>query len=309
MDNALGSGPELTELEDRLDDTEIQRRKEWMEFGEEDVSRLVALRSLAESYSNEVIESLYDHFLAFPETERFFTDMHVLEHVKGAQQKYFLQLMEGSYGREYINNRLKVGAIHQRIGLDMKWYLGAFGRYIRIIGQKIFDTYGDDTERALNSYMSLQKLMLLDIELAIDTYMQTIRAQQEAIRELSTPVLQIRDRLLILPIIGVLDSQRARQLTTQLLSAIRNSRAKVVIMDITGVPSVDSQVANHLVQTVEAARLMGATTVVSGLSAEVAQTLVVLGLDIAKLTTIGDLQGAIEYADKALGYQIVPVPE
>ena len=79
-----------------------------------------------------------------------------------------------------------------------------------------------------------------------------IRQQQEAIRELSTPVLQVRERLLILPIIGVIDPQRARQLTEQLLRGIRANRAKVVVIDITGVPAMDSTVANHLVQTVEA---------------------------------------------------------
>jgi rsbT co-antagonist protein RsbR len=90
-----------------------------------------------------------------------------------------------------------------------------------------------------------------------------IRQQQEAIRELSTPVLQVRERLHILPIIGVIDPQRARQLTEQLLHGIRSNRAKVVVIDITGVPSVDSNVANHLVQTVDASRLMGATVIVT----------------------------------------------
>src|SRR6266540_4240821 len=93
-----------------------------------------------------------------------------------------------------------------------------------------------------------------------------IRQQQEAIRELSTPVLQVRERLLILPIIGVIDPQRARQLTEQLLRAIRTNRAKVVVIDITGVAAMDSNVANHLVQTVEASRLLGATVIVTGLS-------------------------------------------
>src|SRR5206468_7502291 len=101
-----------------------------------------------------------------------------------------------------------------------------------------------------------------------------IRDQQEAIRELSTPVLQVRERLLILPIIGVIDPQRARQLTEQLLHGIRTNRARVVVIDITGVAAMDSNVANHLVLTVEAARLLGATVIVTGLSPEIAQTLV-----------------------------------
>jgi rsbT co-antagonist protein RsbR len=138
---------------------------------------------------------------------------------------------------------------------------------------------------------------------------RTIRQQQEAIRELSTPVLQVRERLLILPIIGLIDPQRARQLTEQLLQAIRANRAKVVVMDITGVPSIDSNVANYLVQTVDASRLMGANVIVTGLSPEIAQTLVVIGVDLSKMDTVGDLQGGIEKAERMLGYKVVPTDE
>src|SRR5207249_5206647 len=139
---------------------------------------------------------------------------------------------------------------------------------------------------------------------------RTIREQQEAILELSTPVLQVRDRLLILPIIGVIDPQRARQLTEQLLRGVRNNRAKVVVMDITGVPSVDATVANHLVQTVDASRLMGANVIVTGLSSEIAQTLVTIGVDLSKINAVGDLQGGIEEAERLLGYTVtMPEPK
>ncbi len=134
---------------------------------------------------------------------------------------------------------------------------------------------------------------------------RVIRQQQEAIRELSTPVLQVRERLLILPIIGVLDSQRARQLTEQLLRGIRANRAKVVVIDITGVPTIDSTVANNLVLTVEASRLMGATVIVTGLSSEIAQTLVTIGVDLSKVNAVGDLQGGIEEAERLLGYEVL----
>ena len=136
-----------------------------------------------------------------------------------------------------------------------------------------------------------------------------IREQQEAIRELSTPVLQVRERLLILPIIGVSDPHRARQLTEQLLRGIRTNRAKVVVLDITGVPYIDSPVANHLVQTVEAARLLGAIVIVTGLSPEIAQTLVNIGVDLGKMNTVGDLQGGIEEAERLLGYKVVLMQE
>jgi rsbT co-antagonist protein RsbR len=136
-----------------------------------------------------------------------------------------------------------------------------------------------------------------------------IREQQEAIRELSTPVLQVRERLLILPIIGVMDPQRARQLTEQLLRGIRANRARVVVIDITGVAAIDSSVANHLVQTVEASRLLGAIVIVTGLSPEIAQTLVNIGVDLGKMNTVGDLQGGIEEAERLLGYKVLPVSE
>ena len=135
---------------------------------------------------------------------------------------------------------------------------------------------------------------------------RTIRQQQEAIRELSTPVLQVRERLLILPIIGVIDPQRARQLTEQLLRGIRVNRAKLVVIDITGVAAMDSNVANHLVQTVEASRLLGASVIVTGLSPEIAQTLVTIGVDLSKMNTVGDLQGGIEEAERQLGLKVIP---
>jgi len=136
---------------------------------------------------------------------------------------------------------------------------------------------------------------------------RVIREQQEAIRVLSTPVLQVRERLLILPIIGEIDSQRSRQLTEQLLRGIRTNRAKVVVIDITGVPLMDATVANHLVQTVEATRLLGAMVIITGLSPEIAQTLVTLGVDLSKMNTVGDLQGGIEEAERLLGYKVHPI--
>ena len=117
-------------------------------------------------------------------------------------------------------------------------------------------------------------------------------------------MLPVRERLLILPIIGVLDSERARQLTEQLLAGIRKHRAKVVVMDITGAPDVDATVANHLVETVDASRLMGASVIITGLSPTIAQTLVTIGVDLSKMNTIGDLQGGLEEAERLLGYTV-----
>src|SRR5207244_11543412 len=95
----------------------------------------------------------------------------------------------------------------------------------------------------------------------------------------------------------------------QFVNWIGRNRAKVVVFDITGVPTIDSKVANHLVLTVEAARLLGATVIVTGLSPEIAQTLVNIGVDLSKMNTVGDLQGGIEGAERLLGYEVVPIGE
>jgi rsbT co-antagonist protein RsbR len=112
------------------------------------------------------------------------------------------------------------------------------------------------------------------------------------------------DGLLLLPVVGVIDSHRARQMTDQLLQAIHRHRAKVVVIDITGVAAVDSMVANHLIQAVEASRLLGATAIVTGLSADVAQTVVKIGVDLGRLRTVGDLQGGLSEAMRHVGFRL-----
>ena len=182
-----------------------------------------------------------------------------------------------------------------------------------VLARSLFAKYRDDfnkLNRILDAYEPAANRIAITVAVGfVQERERIIREQQEAIRELSTPVLQVRERLLILPIIGVIDPQRARQLTEQLLRGIRTNRAKVVVLDITGVPYIDSAVANHLVQTVEAARLLGATVIVTGLSPEIAQTLVNIGVDLGKMNTVGDLQGGIEEAERQLGYRVVLTKE
>jgi rsbT co-antagonist protein RsbR len=174
-----------------------------------------------------------------------------------------------------------------------------------VLARSLFEKYQSDfalLNRVLDSYEPAANRIANTVAVSfVDERERVIRQQQDSIRELSTPVLPVRERLLILPIIGVLDTERARQVTEQLLSGIRTHRAKVVVIDITGVPDVDETVANHLVQTVDASRLMGAGVIITGLSPEIAQTLVTIGVDLSKMNTIGDLQGGLEEAERLLG--------
>ena len=175
--------------------------------------------------------------------------------------------------------------------------------YARDLSERIIPR-GVETDEVLDAYEPAANRIANTVGVNfVQERERIIRQQQEAIRELSTPVLQVRERLLILPIIGGLDTARARQLTEQLLGAIQSNRARVVVIDITGVATIDLNVANHLVQTVEAARLMGASAIITGLSSKIAQTLVDLGVDLTMMKTVGDLQGGLEEADRLLGYR------
>jgi len=179
-----------------------------------------------------------------------------------------------------------------------------------VLARSLFAKYHTDSElmnRVLDAYEPAANAVALTVSVGfVQERERIIREQQASIRELSTPVLQVRERLLLLPILGLIDPHRARQLTGQLLRGIRATRAKVVVIDITGVAAMDTNVANHLVLTVESARLLGARVIVTGLSPEIAQTLVNIGADLGKINTVGDLQGGIEEAERLLGYKVVP---
>jgi anti-anti-sigma regulatory factor/HAMP domain-containing protein len=145
-----------------------------------------------------------------------------------------------------------------------------------------------------------------ELQQAIDTQEATLTELREAvgarqtlekaIQELSSPVLPVLDGVLVMPLIGVIDSERAALLVTALLSAIEYHHARLVLLDVTGVPIVDTQVARVLLQAADAARLLGAEPILVGIRPELAQTIVGLGLDLSSLKTQSDLQSGIRYA-------------
>jgi len=134
---------------------------------------------------------------------------------------------------------------------------------------------------------------------------QVIEAQKQALQELSTPLVPLSDQVLVLPLVGTVDSRRAQQIMEVLLRGVTERRARVVILDITGVPVVDTNVANYLLQATQALRLVGAECVLVGITPEVAQTVVELGVDLRTLVTRSDLQGGIEYAQRLLKRRFV----
>jgi rsbT co-antagonist protein RsbR len=272
----------LRELVAHLRQNRNQLREEWV--GRISETRLLTAMTKEEIFAEAT--SVYDSYVEALETETF-----------EALQAYARNLSERIIPR----------------GVETHEVVGIVLLLRDVLARSLFAKYQTDFKklnRILDAYEPAANRIANTVAVGfVQERERVIRQQQEAIRELSTPVLQVRERLLILPIIGVIDPQRARQLTEQLLRGIRTNRAKVVVIDITGVAAMDVTVANHLVQTVEASRLLGATVIVTGLSPEIAQTLVTIGVDLGKMNTVGDLQGGIEQAERLLGYKVVTLAE
>jgi rsbT co-antagonist protein RsbR len=125
---------------------------------------------------------------------------------------------------------------------------------------------------------------------------ETIRAQRAVLAELSTPLIPISEHIMVMPLIGMVDSHRAQQVLDSLLQGVSNRRAQVVILDITGVPVVDTQVANVLIHAAQAVKLLGTQVVLTGIRPEVAQTLVALAINLSDVITQSSLQQGIAYA-------------
>ena len=277
-----GNGALLTELVAHLHHNRTPLREEW--------ARRITESHLLTAMTQEEIfveaTAVYDNYVAALETGNV-----------EALQAYARDLSERIIPR----------------GVETHEVLGIVLLLRDVLARSLFKKYQNDLSmlnRVLDAYEPAANRIANTVGVSfVQERERIIREHQEAIRELSTPVLQVRERLLILPMIGVIDPQRARQLTEQLLRSIRAHRAKVVVIDITGVPSVDATVANHLVQTVDASRLMGAVVIVTGLSSEIARTLATIGVDLTKMRTVGDLQGGIEEAERLLGYEYTIRPK
>ncbi len=256
------SASRLRELVAHLRQQRAQLREEW--------ARLITENKLLTAMTKEEIfaeaTSVYDNYVEALETGTY-----------EALQAYARNLSERIIPR----------------GVETHEVVGIVLLLRDVLARSLFAKYRDDfnkLNRILDAYEPAANRIAATVAVGfVQERERIIREQQEAIRELSTPVLQVRERLLILPIIGVIDPQR--------------------VLDITGVPYIDSPVANHLVQTVEAARLLGATVIVTGLSPEIAQTLVNIGVDLGKMNTVGDLQGGIEEAERLLGFKVLPTLE
>lgn len=187
-----------------------------------------------------------------------------------------------------------------------------FVRYMQFLQRCFIESLGQDehvSPEDMRSILLLLSSVFNELMLAVfQTYLEekerTIDAQQRELRETSTPITEIWDGVLTLPIIGTLDSSRTLLIMESLLNRIASERASAVVMDVTGVHTVDSQVSHHMIQMVRAIQLMGATAILTGIRPEIARAMTSLNIDLGNVTTRASLSDGLKEAFRILGVHV-----
>lgn len=227
--------------------------------------------------------------------EEFFSDIVTKEKVRKAIGLYWTQFWDGKIDEEYIALRRSVGEVHDKIHLDHAVFLAALSKAYTLWTEELYDGNLDEADYKA-AVSAIKRLLNFDIAIVVNVFGEINAKQGRALIELSTPISELWNHVLMLPIIGLLDTKRARDIMENMLAKITESKAKVFIIDISGVGSIDTIVADHLICMTKAAELMGCKAVVSGVLPRVAQTIVKLGIDIGEMRTVGTLHDALHFA-------------
>lgn len=263
-------------------------------------------QSIATRY-DEYIDLFYRWLKTQPEFNLFFSDAHKLGSVQKQQVDYWKRFFAVKVDDEYVENRRMVGEAHARIGLPLPAYFAAVNMSLIIFTEKLHDNSQSSEEHAA-MVRAVTKLMHLDTAIIVETFSiltnKKMADQSQALMEMSTPVTAIWDDILVLPIVGIIDSRRAQDVMNAMLTKITETQSRVIILDISGVAVVDTAVANHLIKITKATRLMGCACTISGLAPAIAQTIVELGIDVGEVQTTATLRDALERAFKVTGVDV-----
>jgi len=269
-----------------------------------DKDALLAYWRFYEPLANDVNDDLRQSLAELPEWAPLVRATSDAQNAQQQARSLALQrsaIIDGNWA-PFLEDLSAQGAGYARTGISFIAWYDVIAIYREAMRRRLAPIIANEPERGIKIGEGMTRFLDLSMAYIGEAYLATkeqiIATQSEAIRKLSLPILQVRDRILIAPVVGVLDTTRTRQLADSLLGAIRDRRAYGVVLDVTGVPDIDTSTANHLAQACEAVRLMGAHVVITGISAEIAQTLVTLGAKLPSTRTVGDLQEGLAALDK-----------
>lgn len=255
----------------------------------------------------EFLDDFYNWLETQPEFDQFFSDPEVLDRTKKGQYKFWEDFFRGTPDEDYLQRREGLGKTHARIGLPLTTYFTGVGKFVRTI-HRLLDEHKIKDDLRLRYMQSVDRYIRLDVSIIVGTYTriekETIAAQGRALMEMSTPVTEIWSDVLLLPLVGIIDSKRAQDVMDTTLRKISDTHARIFILDISGVGVVDTAVANHLIKITKATRLMGCESTISGVSPAIAQTIVELGIDVGTVKTTVTMKDALADAFATLGKRI-----
>ena len=248
---------------------------------------------------NAVIDSWWVWLEKQPEFSIFFSSQETVERVKRLQTVYWENFFSDAIDQDYVDYRVHIGQIHAQRDMSNLIYFAAMARFNELFSEAILSCGlpASDLDRVFNAF---NKLIMLDAFVTSDQVAQFARRRViesgKAMLEMSTPVTSIWDGILLLPLVGVVDSQRTHDIMDKSLSRIAETRARMFVMDISGVVTVDTAVANNFIRITQATRLMGCDCIISGISPNVARTLVELGANVGEVRTTATLRDALQLA-------------
>lgn len=276
-------------------------------IGADEINMVRKFGEAAKPRMDEMVAKWYAWLETQPEFHQFFSEPETLARVKLLQRAYWEDFMEAEIDDDYVERRSRVGEAHARIGLPLNTYFAGMNMFMELCmgamaGMKI------DAKGRASMEGAVTKLLHLDTAIVVDTYNrlveETLTAQAKSLMEMSTPVTQIWSGILLLPIVGIIDSHRARDIMNATLAKIGDTQARIFILDISGVGVVDTAVANHLIKITRATRLMGCECTISGVSPSIAQTIVDLGIDVGEVKTTATMKDALADAFHRVGMEI-----
>jgi len=272
---------------------------EKFDVGPDDLSLLQECGQRLADKIDRVVNQFYEWLGRQPEFNVFFSSQDTVERVKRLQKVYWADFFSGVVDQRYIDYRVHIGEIHAQRDMPNLIYFAAMLQFQLLFMHEI-QNCGLAKNQVQPATRAFTKLLMLDTYVTSDQIAQfakrRVTESGKAMLAMSTPVTSIWDGILLLPLVGVVDSQRTQDIMEKTLSRIAESRARVFVMDISGVVTVDTQVANNFIRITQATKLMGCDCIISGISPSVARTLVELGANVGEVRTTATLRDALQLA-------------